>query len=164
MKSEKRKLSNYQIKQLYEDFAKKVYEEGITAKYSWFLYKNYQILGNAYAAIANEVFDERREPDFQNMLNDQNELVLKYADRDEQANIKRDERGNPVINDNIVEFNKENDQLLSTKYAALYEKLQNKEKFNHEILTRQVDIDLLVLDVSEFPPTTPPYIVGLLGC
>lgn len=163
MKSEKRKLTNYQIKQLYEDFTKKIYEDGVTAKYSWFLYKNYQILGNAYGALANEIFDERRDPDFQNMVNDQNELVLKYADRDEQANIKRDEHGNPIINDNIVEFNKENDKLLTTKYAALYEKLQNKDKINNAILTKQVDIELLVLDISEFPATTPPFIVGLLG-
>lgn len=155
-------ISNFQLKQLFEEFNKKITEPGESAKYSWFMYKNCEILAKPYSELMQALFDERREPDFPAFYQEQQDLIQKYADRDEQSNILRDSNNAPIIKENIVEFNQENEKLL-TKYSALYEKIKNKDKVNFEILNKPVTVSLNCLELSEFPARTQPFIVGILG-
>lgn len=156
------RLSNYQLKQLFEEFNKKLYEPGETPRFSWVIYKNCEILAPAYAKLMDSLFDERRDPDFPEFYKKQQELVQRYADRDEQNNIIRDENGSPQIDEYIVEFNQENEKLLQS-YSTLYSKIKEKNKINTEIYNKVNTYTLYALELSEFPTRTAPYIVGILG-
>lgn len=156
------KLSNFQLKQLFEEFNSKLNEPGETAKFSWVVYKNCEILAPAYAQLMQELYDERREPEFPEFYKKQQDLIQKYADRDEQNAIIYNQNGAPQIIENIVEFNQENEKLLET-YSELYDKIKNKDKVNFEIYNKFNTYQLHMLELNEFPPRTPPFIVGILG-
>lgn len=162
MKVSKLRLTNYQIERILNEFNTKIFVPGISAKYSYFIYKNTEFLAEPYNKLMNELYDERKEPNFQEMVDAQNKLIMKYADRDEQGNIIKDENNVPVINENIVEFNNENDKLIE-KYKELFDKIKKKDEYNHEIRSKEDEYDLVTLDLSEFPDVTPPFIVGLLN-
>lgn len=155
-------LSNFQLKQLFEEFNKKLGEPGENAKYSWFIFKNVELMAKAYAELMQSLYDERKEPEFPEFYQEQQKLVQKYADRDEQNNIVRDNNNAPVIIENIVEFNQENAKLLE-KYSSLYEKIKNKDAVNYEIFNKTQTLTLHCLELSEFPARTVPFVVGLLG-
>lgn len=156
------KLNNIQLKQIFEYLSKKVNEPGEAAKYSWFIYRTCESLAEPYARLMNELYDERREPDYPEFDKEQKALVQKYADRDEQNTVITDERGRPLIRENIVEFTEENNKLLE-KYPTLNENWKNKEKVNFEIFQKSQSYNLTCLELSEFPPKTPPFIVGIFG-
>ena len=156
-------LSNFQLKQLFEEFNKRLNVPGDSAKYSWLIYKNCELMAKPYSDLINALYDERREPDFPAFYQAQQELVQKYADRDEQNNIiKNQETNQPVINENIVEFNQANNELCE-KYSELCEKIKNKDQVNFEIFNKQNAFTLHCMELSEFPPQTPPFVVGILG-
>jgi len=155
-------LSNFQLKQVFENLSKKINEPGEAPKYSWFIFKTCEVLAEPYAKMMNELYDERREPDYSAFDAEQKKLVQKYADRDEQNTIITDDTGRPVIRENIVEFSEENSKLLE-KYPTLNENWKNKEKHNFEVLQKRQTYNLTCLELSEFPPKTPPFIVGVFG-
>lgn len=162
MKVNKVKLSYYQVERLFEEFNKKLFIDGINPTYSYFLFKNSEYLSIGYNKLRSEMYDERTEPDYPAMMAEQQQLIAKYADRNEQGNIIKDQYGNATINENIVEFNNENDKLME-KYKDLFEKIKNKPRINHELLSQEAEYDLITLELSEFPNSTPPFIVGLLS-
>jgi len=155
-------LSNFQLKQLFETLNRKLNDDGENAKFSWLVFKNCEILAKPYSDLMNELYDERREPEFPAFYQAQQALVQKYADRDEQNNIVVDGNNAPVINENIVEFNQANAALLE-QYSDLYEKIKKKDEINFEIYNRQCTFTLHCMELSEFPARTIPFIVGLLG-
>lgn len=155
-------LSNFQLKQVFESLSKKMNEPGETPKYSWFIFKTCEFLAKPYAEMMNELYDERREPDYPAFDKEQKALVQKYADRDEQNTIITDEQGRPLIKENIVEFSEENAKLLE-KYPTLNENWKNKEKHNIEVFQKTQSYKLNCLEINEFPPRTPPFIVGIFG-
>lgn len=155
-------LNNFQVKQLFEEFNKKLNEPGENPQYSWVIYKNCEILAGAYTQIMQELYDERREPEFPEFYNKQQALIQKYADRNEQNEIIFDRSGNPQIIENIVEFNQENAKLLE-EYSELCEKVKNKDKVNLEVYNKTNSYKLYTMELSEFPLRTPPYIVGMIG-
>lgn len=155
-------LSNYQLKQLFEEFNRRLNEPGENAKFSWVMYKNCETLVKPYTELMTSLYDERKEPDFPAFYQEQQKLVQEYADRDEQNNIIRDQNGAPQINENIVEFNEANEKLLE-KYSTLCEKIKNKDKVNSELYVKQQTFSLYCLELTEFPSRTIPFIVGILG-
>lgn len=155
-------MSNFQLKQIFESLSKKINEPGETPKYSWFIFKTCEILAKPYADMMNELYDERREPDYPVFDEEQRKLVQKYADRDEQNTVIRDEQGRPLIKENIVEFSEENAKLLE-KYPKLNENWKNKEKHNYEVFQKMQTFTLTCLEINEFPAHTPPFIVGIFG-
>ena len=156
------KLTNFQLKQIFENLSKKINEPGESPKYSWFIYKTCEALAEPYARLINELYDEHREPEYPEFDKEQKALVQKYADRDEQNTVITDKHGRPVIRENIVEFGEENAKLLA-KYPTLNENWKNKEKTNYEIYQKTQVYTLTCLELSEFPTKTPPFIVGVFG-
>ena len=156
------KLTNFQLKQIFEYLSQKVNEPGETPKYSWFIYKTCEALAEPYAKLMNELYDERREPEYPEFDKEQKALVQKYADRDEQNTIITDDKNRPLIRENSVEFTEENAKLLE-KYPTLNENWKNKEKTNYAIFQQLQTYNLTCLELSEFPPKTPPSIVGVFG-
>ena len=109
-----------------------------------------------------DLYDERREPDFPNMFNDNQLLIEKYRDRDEEGKALNDQAGNPQFTQHKDEYVKEYEQLRE-KYKDLFEKIDKKIEVNREVYMKAVTFQATLLELSEFPNNTKPYIIGLLG-
>lgn len=155
-------ISNFQIKQLFELFNNMILEPGENAKFSWMVYQNTAILAPLYADILQNIYDENRDPEFSAFYSEQDVLIQKYADRDNNNIIKVDTNNKPIIKENIIEFSEENKKLIE-KYPELYKRLQSKNENNANVYKQTKTIPLHCLELSEFPPKTIPFIVGLLG-
>lgn len=162
MKVSEVQITNFQLKQLFEEFNPRLMADGINSKYSWFMYKNCEMMAPLYNQLMNELYDERREPDFPNMFNEGQLLVEKYCDRDDEGKKILDNAGNPVITKQHEEYVKDY-QALREKYKELFEKIDKKQQVNNEIFVKNVSFMATQLELSEFPNNTKPYIIGILG-
>lgn len=153
-------LTNYQIKQIFEEFNSKLGVEGESAKYSWFLFKNCESLAGPYTQLMSELYDERKEPDFPAMYKEQQDLLAKYMA--EPENII-EQNGNKTLTNEAMAKYEEEFKPIREKYKELFDKIESKPVTNQAIYNKQVNVTVTVLDLSEFPPTTKPYIVGILG-
>lgn len=163
MKIVKKTLKNRDILALFNEFNTNIDKEGLNPAYSLMLFKNADALFSTVKKINDELYDERREPEFNDFIIERNGLYEKYADRDEQGQIKIDEKTNiPVITEMIVEFNNGLNELQE-KYKALIEKIQNKDNVNNEILQQTSEVEIITLAISEFPYQAKPFVVGLLA-
>lgn len=154
-------LNNYHLKRLFEELNTKIFQDGINQKYSYLIFKNVEYLAPIYKNLIEELYDEHKEPNYAEMVREQNDLVLKYADRDEQGNVIHDQNNNPILTENIVEFNAENEKFMA-KYKDIFDKIATKQEVNQKILMKTGEYDLVTLDLNEFPVTVSPFIIGLL--
>ena len=161
MKVEEITVTKYQLKQLFEEFNSKILADGISAKYSWFLFKNAETMSGIYNGIMAELFDERREPEFREIWAAQKTLQEKYADRDENGQFVLN-NGLPVYTKCAKEYDEEFLKLREA-HKEFFTKLDAKERTNMEILNQTVTFQATMLELSEFPANTKPFIVGLLG-
>ena len=158
-------LTKFQLKQLFEEFNSQVNDNGISAKYSWFIYKNCESMAQEYANLMNSLYDERKESEYPNVLAAQQALYEKYGDRDENNKLKiNPENGRPFISDEEKIKSYEIDFMkLKGEYKKFFEKFDKKNSINQAIYNERVTIMATKMDLSEFPPNTKPFIVGILG-
>lgn len=162
MKVSEVQITNYQLQQLFEEFNSKLTTDGINAKYSWFMYKNSEAMAPLYNQLSQELFDERKEPDFPAMFTESQALIEKYRDRDAEGNAANDKAGNPQFTQHGQEYFEETKKLRE-KYKDLFEKIDKKQEVNRGIYMKNVSFMATQLELSEFPNNTKPYIIGLLG-
>ena len=117
-------LKNGQVKGIYEYFAQQVQQEGKTAEFSYFVYKNAEILVEQYVKIMNTIYVEQTDTEFQKFTKENNELALKYADKDEQGNVIV-ENNNYKITKQETEFKRES-EALQKKYEEVLKSRQQK--------------------------------------
>jgi hypothetical protein len=70
--------------------------------------------------------------------------------------------GLPVYTKCAKEYDEEFAKLHE-KHKEFFEKVGKKEEVNREIYAQTVTIPLTMLELSEFPNNTKPFIVGTLG-
>jgi len=162
MKVSEVQITNFQLQQLFEEFNPRLTADGINSKYSWFLYKNCEVMAPLYNKLVSELYDERREPDFPAMYNESQLLIEKYRDRDADGNPINDKNGNPQFTEHQEEYVKESEEIRK-KYPTLFENIAKKQQVNREIYLKTVSFMATQLELSEFPNNTKPYIVGILG-
>ena len=162
MKVSEVQVTNFQLQQLFEEFNPKLTVDGINSKYSWFMYKNCEVMAPLYNKLLGDLYDERREPDFPAMVNEHQQIIEKYRDRDAEGNVINDKAGNPQFTQHGEEYNKEY-QALREKYKEMFERIDKKQQVNREIYLKNVSFMATQLELSEFPNNTKPYIIGILG-
>ena len=162
MKVSEVQITNYQLQQLFEEFNSKLTTDGINAKYSWFMYKNSEAMAPLYNQLSQELYDERREPDFPAMFTETQTLIEKYRDRDADGKEINAKDGNAQFTQHGEEYVAEYKKLRE-KYKELFEKIDKKAEVNREIYLKNVSFMATQLELSEFPNNTKPYIIGLLG-
>ena len=162
MKVEQTQLSNMQVKQIFEEFNARINEPGITAKYSWCMFKNCETLAQPYNALMSQLYDQRREPEFQKFMAEQDEIIKDCAKKDGNK-IVYDAKNQPVLDETrIDEFNSRSHELRE-KYKEFFIKSEEKLKGNAELFNTLVPVMLTKLEVNEFPNVAKPWVVGLLG-
>jgi hypothetical protein len=155
-------LKNGQVKGIYEYFVNILQQDGKNAVFSYMVYKNAEKLAAAYNEISGKIYNEAADTTFQEFKKKVSELISKYADRDEQGNIKIDEKGQPVIIEQLVEFKEadaklveENKEMLDARQARINESLQYLELSN--------EYSLLTINLTDFPNDAAPGIVGIFA-
>lgn len=126
------------------------------------IYKNAEILSERYKVITDALYDENADEEFQKFKRKAQELVIKYADRNEQAEIVRDENGNPKITEQIVEY-KDEAMKLAEENKALIDEHNKNVKRSMEVLETSIEYNLYVIKIEDFPGDTQPAIVGIFG-
>ena len=163
MKIVKKTLKNRDILALFNEFNQSTAKEGLNAKYSLMLFKNAETLLPTVMQINDDMYDERKETEWDAFLQERNEVFEKYADRDEQGIMKIDDKTkNPIVTEMVVEFNEAIGEL-EKKYHEMLVRIQNKEKTNNDILLQETEVEVVTLDITEFPDQAKPFVVGLLA-
>lgn len=152
-------LKRSQVKGIYEYFANLLQQEGKNAEFSYLIYKNAETLAQEYANIINTIYDENRDVAYKKFEQENKQLLIKYADRDEQGNPIRLENGTLKITEQIAEYEQEMKRLFDENKQML-EKRQQKIQESYKFLNVPVEFNLLVMPISHFPDTTAPVIVG----
>lgn len=160
---QKRKMNKINIKNAFEYFNAMMNKPGVNPGYSIFIWNNYNRLAGAYQAIANEIYDENRDPEVQAYNAKVQELAKKCAKLDEAGNpmldanksIIIDEKKNAEFSKKLEELNKENEALLKG--------VREKKAKNGEIFQQVVELEIDALTISQFVNDAPPMIVGLFS-
>jgi hypothetical protein len=126
------------------------------------VYKNAEKLAEAYGKIVSKIYNENTDVAFQEFKKKASELVIAYADRDEQGNIKRDDNGQIVITEQIAEF-KEADEKLVAENKEMLDARQARINESMKYLDLNNEYTLLTIKLSDFPNDTAPGIVGIFA-
>lgn len=126
------------------------------------VYKNAEKLAAKYGEIISKIYNEATDADFAKFKKAASDLIVKFADRDEQGNIKRDENGQIVITEQIAEF-KEADKKLVEENKEMLDARQAKINESMKYLEMTNEYSLLTIKLSDFPNDAAPAIVGLFG-
>ena len=156
------RLKNGQVKGIYEYFVNILQQDGKNAVFSYMVYKNAEKLATAYNEIISKIYNEVADADFAKFKKAANDLVVKFADRDEQGNIKRDEKGQIVITEQIAEFREADEKLV----AENKEKLDARQaRINESVqyLELSDEYSLITIKLSDFPNDAAPGIVGIFA-
>ena len=152
------KLKLSDIKNLYEYFYEQNKKDGINQYWSWIVYNNLELLDTPYKQIRDGIYDEKRDPKYQEYGKKMAKIIMQYVDRDEQCNPIYDEDGQPRITNEIVEYNKECEKI-EKEYAELLRKLDQKESMNVKFISQKVTIKLYQMEIDSTPKTIPPVVV-----
>lgn len=126
------------------------------------VYKNAEKLAEAYGKIVSKIYNENTDVAFQEFKKKASELVIAYADRDEQGNIKRDDNGQIVITEQIAEF-KEADEKLVAENKEMLDARQARINEIMKYLDLNNEYTLLTIKLSDFPNDAAPGIVGIFA-
>lgn len=154
---------NFDIKNIFELMRDNMRTVGYTNEAAKFICENYRILEPKYFEIASKIVTQEslnNSTEYNNYRAEENQIVLKYADRDSYGNIiyENEERKIPKISDMIVEFQKEMEELHN-KYKGLMEILKNPAAYNDSIYKTEIEIELYTWENEEsIPDNVPPLV------
>ena len=155
-------LKNGQVKGIYEYFVNVLQQDGKNAVFSYMVYKNAEKLAEAYNNIVSKIYNENADVAFQEFKKKASELVGQFADRDEQGNIKFDDRGQVIITEQIAEF-KEADKKLSEENKEMLAARQAKINESMKYLELTNEYSMLTIELKDFPNDAAPGIVGIFA-
>ena len=155
-------LKNGQVKGIYEYFITMLQQDGKNAVFSYMVYKNAEKLATAYNEIIGKIYNEATDADFAKFKKNASDLVVKFADRDEQGNIKRDEKGQIIITEQIAEFKEADDKLVADNKEML-DARQARINESMKYLDLSNEYSLITIKLSDFPNEAAPGIVGIFA-
>lgn len=126
------------------------------------VYKNAEKLAAKYGEIISKIYIEETDTAFQEFKKKAEELIVKYADKDENNTIKRDANGQILITEKLKDFKaddkklvEDNKEMLETRQAKISESMKYLELTN--------EYSLLTIELKDFPNNTAPGIVGIFA-
>lgn len=126
------------------------------------IYKNAETLAQEYANIVNTIYDENRDVAYKTFMQESQNLLIKYADRDEQGNPITTDNGGFKITEQIAEYKQESQKHFDENKAML-EARQQKINESVQFLDVPLEFSLIVMPIAKFPDKTAPVIVGIFG-
>lgn len=153
-------LTQLEIKQYFEILNKYISGNGINAELTYAALKTIKSLEKDYQDIAAGMYNPDADPKFAEYKQKANELVIKYADRDEQGEIKLDANKNPTITEQIVEY--QNDmKKLQEQFAETLKLVGGANEFNRNYLNQAREVTIYTWQHIEQVPDEIPGVFML---
>ena len=95
-------------------------------------------------------------------MQENQELLIKYADRDEQGNPITTNVGGFKITEQFAEYKQESQKQFDDNKAMLEEREQKIQE-SVQFLEVPLEFSLLVMPIAKFPDKTAPTIVGIFA-
>lgn len=166
MKTVNLAMSLADYKTLYDYFLNSVNQPGKTIPFSLMCAENARLLAKYESDVAKLLNENIEKPeDVEQKYNlEMNNLVLKYADRDEQGTPLKDSNGQFIIIDQLAEFNKEA-ETVQKKFEDIYKKELDKKKSAIQYMNNTIlNVDMLVFyKLDEYPSNLEPVIIDILA-
>lgn len=159
------KLSFNDYKILFDYFSQAVKKEGYTKDFSLLCIDNFIALSKVAEEVQNKINahfkPDDRVTDYNVKLN---EMIARYADRTEEGKIILDEKKQPVITEQYVEFQEER-KKLTEEYKDALDKYNEIQKNGNKFLAESfIDVTLTKFNNDEcYPDAIVPIVYAILA-
>ncbi|MCQ2210873.1 MAG: hypothetical protein MJZ34_11320 [Paludibacteraceae bacterium] len=154
------RMNNQTIADMFQYFNSQISQKGLKKEYSMLVYINSMKLNETYNEIVSKC--NYSDPEFIKFTEEERKMVLEYADRNEQGEVKVDSRNQPLIIERIVEFNELHDKLREDNKEAI-EKFEAFKAESDKYLQEVREIEVVTMDISQFPDEVEPKWIGILN-
>lgn len=148
-------LSQLEIKQYFEMLNKYVSEKGISAELTYAAIKTIKSLNEPYQEIINGIYNPDTDPKFTEYKQKVNDAIVKFADRNEQGELKLDANKQPIITEQIVEYQNEF-KKLQEEYADTLKLVNGAGEFNKNFLSQAKEVSIYTWHRIEDVPEEIP--------
>jgi hypothetical protein len=153
-------LSQMEIKNYFEMLNKYIGANGIDATLTYAALKTLKSLEKDYNEILQGIYNPDNDPKFAEYKQKVNENVVKFADRDEQGELILDKNKNPVITEQIVEYQNEI-KKLQEEYAETLKLVNGANDFNRNYLSQAREVTIWTWRRMEEVPDEIPGVFML---
>ena len=153
-------FTQFEIKQYFEILNKYIGGNGINGELTYAALKTIKALEKDYQEISQGIYNPDTDPKFAEYKQKVNELVVKFADRDEQGEIKFDANKNPTITEQIVEYQNEL-KKLQEEYAETLKLVGGANDFNRNYLSQPREVTIYTWEHIEQVPDEIPGVFML---
>lgn len=155
IKEKKVQMSQLEIKQYFEMLNKYISGNGVDAELTYAAIKTIKSLEPAYNEIASGMYNPDTDPKFVEYKQKANELVMKYADRNEQGEIKLDANKQPTITEQIVEY-QDDLKKLQSQFIETLKLVKGANEFNRNFLSQAKEVTIYTWgNIEEVPDEIP---------
>lgn len=148
-------LSQMEIKNYFEMLNKYIGGNGINAEFTYAALKTLKSLEKDYQEIVKGIYNPDTDPKFTEYKQKVNENIVKFADRDEQGEIVLDANKNPVVKEQIVEYQNEI-KKLNEEYAETLKLVNGANEFNRNYLAQAREVTIWTWrGIREVPDEIP---------
>ena len=149
----------FDIKQFFEILNKFIVNNGVGIDISVAALKTIAVLEPIYREVVNGIYVPEKDEKVIEYQKGVREIAVKYADRNEQGELRVDDKNNPIITEQIVEFQKELGEY-NEKNKSVIEMANNAPKYNQEYLANKKDVTIFTLNnIDLCPNEVPPILV-----
>lgn len=155
-------LTKRAIKSLYAFFTDTLNKPGFTKAFSLLTLDNIIVLDYACRVIDESNPDVTRTKEYKDCEAEMSKLLDQFGDRDSQGKLKRDENGNVIIGEQLLEFN-EAKAKFDAAHTTIMERLENNNVMIDAFLNEEMTITLVLFNkFGDYPDNLPPSIISIL--
>lgn len=151
-------LTRIEFKQYFEEFDKYINNENSNAELTYIALKTLNKFKQEYNKIISGIYNSDKDIKFQEYKRQINQLAIKYADRDEQGEILLNDNKEPIITEQIIEFQNELKQLIDNN-KELLEQVNSANENNFKFLNELEKFNIYAWKTIEMVPDKIPGII-----
>lgn len=151
-------LTRIEFKQYFEAFDKYINNENSNAELNYIALKTLNKFKPEYDKIISGIYNPDKDIKFQEYKRQVNQLAIKYADRDEQGEILLNDNKEPIITEQIIEFQNELKQLIDSN-KELLEQVNSANENNFKFLNELIKFNIYAWKTIEMVPDKIPGII-----
>ena len=130
-------LTRIELKQYFELLDKYIDNEGVDAELTYIAIKTLKLLEPEYKNAISGIYNPDNDIKYQQYKQELNQLAFKYADRDEQGEVLLNNNNQPIITEQIIEYQNELNALKNNNKEVL-DLVENCNKNNFNFLNQQL--------------------------
>lgn len=156
-------LTGRDIIMLYEWCASRLDKECENSVVGIMMMSNVMLLDTTYKTLTGKLFDERKDPRWNEWLRAEQGVAEKYGDRDNNGELKKDSLGRTMINDQVMEATKELNMLKEGEFKDLWTAVDTGRAENEKLLDATYAVKVCgTSDWNVKFAGATPHIIGIL--